>query len=624
MSAHLLTSGRLQLCIYLRDELGAFVEAHRLAAGEELPAEHLNVLRLYGGEDPRLLQISLALDRAGLDLAEKQQLDLARGVAALVHICDGSAQALGQWLCASQSAPSRSRSTEDLEEVVRARLRELVRSADSADDMGQLRASLDAMRVAGMDESGLEQARRMLERHVAAARLSVARQGSEMSELWVAIRQAEKLGLDCEGSKLRMDELTQPDKTELRPSFCAYDAAQRAEMHDWLIKQANAANTAGDTAKAASLFAQASALDPRPTTTLSYVNMCLKMGEYEFAAACYERLLTEGGLSDKARAIAQRKRADADAAVAEQQRHLQAVTDDELASFLANRWFSKYTGYLPNFTLSPEDKLQQVKACCGPGPPWTDRAGWRAASERMLLYLIRTQMPNLTSLDADGSALPIKQLTGADPTAAIDLSQQPLGELSATIIGNLVQGNTALERLNLEGIELNVQQLRGNAPVETVDLSKRRLGVFSTIVIGHLLAVNTSLITLNLFNNGINDHGAKAIADALTKNRSLTELNLGNQAVRGARDSVGLARSEYGIGDDGASAIADALKTNATLVRLYLNNNCIGDDGANALADALRVNTNHKLVTLNLSGNEQVCGQATAAVRAQLKASHLD
>ena len=92
----------------------------------------------------------------------------------------------------------------------------------------------------------------------------------------------------------------------------------------------------------------------------------------------------------------------------------------------------------------------------------------------------------------------------------------------------------------------------------------------------------------------------------------------------GARDSVGLARSEYGIGDDGASAIADALKTNATLVRLYLNNNCIGDDGANALADALRVNTNHKLVTLNLSGNEQVCGQATAAVRAQLKASRLD
>ena len=162
------------------------------------------------------MQISLALDRAGLDLAEKQQLDLARGVAALVHICDGSAQALGQWLCASQSALSPSRSTEDLEEVVSARLRELVRSAESADDMGQLRASLDAMRVAGMDESGLEQARRRLERHVAAARLSAARQGSEMSELWVAIRQAEKLGLDCEGAKLRMDELTQPDKTELR------------------------------------------------------------------------------------------------------------------------------------------------------------------------------------------------------------------------------------------------------------------------------------------------------------------------------------------------------------------------------------------------------------------------
>ena len=454
------------------------------------------------------------------------------------------------------------------------------------------------MRVAGMDESGLEQARRRLEVHVADARLSVARQGSEMSELWVAIRQAEKLGLDCEGAKLRMDELAQPEESELWVTVRRADGTNSTLLRKFAT-----------TSRAADVFTT-------PTVQVSNGEKVAVLQQTTAAGTIpFAWVRTAAGAEGYINARY----------LQAEQRHLQAVTDDELASFLANRWFSKFTGYLPKWARSsPADRLQQVKACCGPGPPWTDRAGWRAASERMLLYLIRTQMPNLRSLDADGSALPIMQLTGADPTAAIDLSQQRLGELSATIIGNLVQDNTALERLNLEGIELNVQQLRGSAPVETVHLSKRRLGVLSTIVIGHLLAVNTALITLDLFDNGISDHGAKAIADALTKNSSLTELNLGNQAVRGARDSVGLAKSEYGIGDDGASAIADALKTNTTLVCLYLNNNCISDDGANALADALRVNTNHKLVTLNLSGNEQVCGQATAAVRAQLKASHLD
>ena len=77
-------------------------------------------------------------------------------------------------------------------------------------------------------------------------------------------------------------------------------AAQRAEMHDRLTKQAFAANAAGDTAEAASLFAQASGFDPRRTTIISHVNMRLKLGECELAAACYERLLAGETLSETA------------------------------------------------------------------------------------------------------------------------------------------------------------------------------------------------------------------------------------------------------------------------------------------------------------------------------------
>ena len=67
---------------------------------------------------------------------------------------------------------------------------------------------------------------------------------------------------------------------------------------DRLTKQAFATNAAGDTAEPASLFAQASGFDPRPTTILSHVNMRLKLGECELAAACYERLLAGETLSE--------------------------------------------------------------------------------------------------------------------------------------------------------------------------------------------------------------------------------------------------------------------------------------------------------------------------------------
>ena len=103
-----------------------------------------------------------------------------------------------------------------------------------------------------------------------------------------------------------VDRIVQPPQ---RATFNS--AAQRAEMHDRLTKQAFAANAAGDTAEAASLFAQASGFDPRPTTILSHVNMRLKLGECELAVASYERLLAGETLSETAWFIAAARHAEA-------------------------------------------------------------------------------------------------------------------------------------------------------------------------------------------------------------------------------------------------------------------------------------------------------------------------
>ncbi len=56
------------------------------------------------------------------------------------------------------------------------------------------------------------------------------------------------------------------------------------------------------------------------------------------------------------------------------------------------------------------------------------------------------------------------------------------------------------------------------------------------------------------------------------------------------------------IGDDGAKALAEALETNKTLTGLDLAYNNIGDSGAKALAEALETNTT--LTTLGLTFND--------------------
>ncbi|KAJ3334603.1 hypothetical protein HDU93_007652, partial [Gonapodya sp. JEL0774] len=80
---------------------------------------------------------------------------------------------------------------------------------------------------------------------------------------------------------------------------------------------------------------------------------------------------------------------------------------------------------------------------------------------------------------------------------------------------------------------------------------------------------------LDLRSNSIGEAGARAVADALKTNSTLTLLNLDWNE----------------IGEAGARAVANALKTNTTLTSLDLRHNEIGEAGARAVADALKTNT---------------------------------
>lgn len=98
-------------------------------------------------------------------------------------------------------------------------------------------------------------------------------------------------------------------------------------------------------------------------------------------------------------------------------------------------------------------------------------------------------------------------------------------------------------------------------------------------------SIPKSVKVLLLRNNAISDEGAKAIADFLESNTTITICDL----------------SDNDIGDEGAKALARMLGKNTTLKDLDLFHNAIGDDGGKALAEALK---KCKLDDFDISAND--------------------
>ena len=76
--------------------------------------------------------------------------------------------------------------------------------------------------------------------------------------------------------------------------------AEREAMHAALFHEGVVANAAGDLDMACTKFSEAYCLLFRTTTLLSLVNMKLKVGEAELAAACYAKMLRDNMLSSPA------------------------------------------------------------------------------------------------------------------------------------------------------------------------------------------------------------------------------------------------------------------------------------------------------------------------------------
>lgn len=103
-----------------------------------------------------------------------------------------------------------------------------------------------------------------------------------------------------------------------------------------------------------------------------------------------------------------------------------------------------------------------------------------------------------------------------------------------------------------------------------------------TYFLDRMASADTELIMRNL---GIGPTGAVAVADALARNKSVTQLDLSLNNIQGK----------------GAAAVAKLLEVNSLINDVNLSENNIGKDGAEALGNMLTVNDS--LVRIDLSRN---------------------
>ena len=106
-----------------------------------------------------------------------------------------------------------------------------------------------------------------------------------------------------------------------------------------------------------------------------------------------------------------------------------------------------------------------------------------------------------------------------------------------------------------------------------------------------MLSSNTTLKELYLINCNITDNGVRYICEGLTKNQTLTMLNIGGN---------------HQITSVSTSTIADLIQTTTSLTRLYLYNTSLNNDDIKTICTSLNKNTTIRELYLSRQ-HEEYC-----------------
>ena len=173
------------------------------------------------------------------------------------------------------------------------------------------------------------------------------------------------------------------------------------------------------------------------------------------------------------------------------------------------------------------------------------------------LTSLRILRLNICGITSEGAVQLSAGLAVNKSITKLELYENPIGDIGAASIGDVIKTNAVLEDLDISVCEITSEG--------AVQLSAG-------------LAVNKSLTELQLKKNPIGDIGAASIGDAIKTNAVLEHLDI----------------SDCEITSQGCIHIAAVLSENSTLLILRMKGNAIGVEGAMAMSEMLEKNISLK------------------------------
>ena len=177
----------------------------------------------------------------------------------------------------------------------------------------------------------------------------------------------------------------------------------------------------------------------------------------------------------------------------------------------------------------------------------------------------------------------------------LEIFNTSLDSKCVSILSKILKTNKTIKTLELVsssltgGIKQVSDSLCNNETLEQLllyrvtDITDEDMTHLSTI-----LAINTTLKVLWLPDCNITDNGVRYICEGLTKNQTLTTLNIGHN---------------HQITSVSTSTIADLIQTTTSLTELRLYNTSLNNDDIKTICTSLTKNTTIR--TLHLSGEHK-------------------
>ena len=176
------------------------------------------------------------------------------------------------------------------------------------------------------------------------------------------------------------------------------------------------------------------------------------------------------------------------------------------------------------------------------------------------------------------------------------IADTSLDSKCVSILSEILKTNKTITELELHyssftgGIKQVSDSLLNNKTLEQLVLSDVT-GVTDEDIthLSTMLSSNTTLEELCLFNCNITDNGVRYICEGLTKNQTLTLLNIGDNPQ---------------ITSVSTSTIADLIQTTTSLTRLYLYNTSLNNDDIKIICTSLNKNTTIRKLHLSRQDEE--------------------